>query len=436
MIQIRKQESGQAAVVLALAFVGLLAFSALAIDGGNAYLTRRNAQNAADAASMAGSRELHEILHVLEPADMPADPDALLRQVIVAAAQRNGVPDTNSDSADSTNANIEAWYVDQNGGLYTDDQVGDLDSIPSGAYGIAATAHIPFDTFIAQIIGRDEMKATTSAGSIFTESTGSIRGAIYANATDCDPNTLTLGGSQQRISGGLHSNGDLSISGNTDHPSVYTGTVEYVSNSAVQGAVLVDEDGDPVQPTQVDPAVLPLLFDIEDFAPGGIRAERAGGNYYYFSGGSYSKVRSQDLVARGLLGANNLLKPGLYFADNQFDLSGTMTGWGVTFVTRDSFSLSCSSCVLSKWEDQLLVFAFKGVPGTCNDNAIKISASETTWFGLLYAPYGGVDLSMSDNLGVYGSIVGYTVDLSGSEIEIHYDPQVDPPIAPTVVLIW
>ena len=47
-------ESGQVLVILVLAIVGLLAFAALAIDGGLIYADRRGAQNAADASVLAG----------------------------------------------------------------------------------------------------------------------------------------------------------------------------------------------------------------------------------------------------------------------------------------------------------------------------------------------------------------------------------------------
>ena len=433
----KQHESGQAAVVLALAFVGLLAFSALAIDGGNGYLTRRNAQNAADAASMAGTRELHQILHVLEPWEMPGDPDGFLRQVIVEAAQRNGVPDTNDDPADAVNENVEAWYVNEDGELFTGAPVGNFFVIPPGARGIAATTHIPFDTFIAHIIGRDSMMATTDAGSIFTRQSGSVRSTIYANATTCDPNTLKLTGSQQLIGGGIHSNGDVHINGNNDHPSIYTGTLEYVSTCSVQGAVIVDEDGNPSQPQSVSAAVLPLLFDINEFKPGRTYANLAGEQYYHFSSADYNnKVRCQDLRNLGLLDGD-VLAPGLYYSEVQFDLSCTMTGRGVTFVTEDSFNLSCSHCILTHWHHTPLVFfALKGDPGACNQTAISISAADTEWYGLVYAPYGGVTMSASSNLATWGSIVGYTVDLSGSQIEIHYDPELDPQKPPKVVLIW
>src|SRR3972149_2916821 len=50
----RFSENGQASVLLAIAFIVLLAFTALAIDGGMVYSNRRHAQNASDASSLAG----------------------------------------------------------------------------------------------------------------------------------------------------------------------------------------------------------------------------------------------------------------------------------------------------------------------------------------------------------------------------------------------
>lgn len=53
-----KSENGQSLVIIAIAFVGLIAIAALIIDGGSLYLSRRNAQTAADAAAMAGAHEM------------------------------------------------------------------------------------------------------------------------------------------------------------------------------------------------------------------------------------------------------------------------------------------------------------------------------------------------------------------------------------------
>jgi len=51
----KSQERGQALILIALAAVGLFAFSALAIDGSRVFSDRRNAQNAADTAVLAAA---------------------------------------------------------------------------------------------------------------------------------------------------------------------------------------------------------------------------------------------------------------------------------------------------------------------------------------------------------------------------------------------
>ncbi|NJN44788.1 MAG: hypothetical protein HC806_08780 [Anaerolineae bacterium] len=57
-----KNESGQVLVILVLVIVGLLAFTALAIDGGLLLADRRGAQNAGDAAVLAGGYRLANTL--------------------------------------------------------------------------------------------------------------------------------------------------------------------------------------------------------------------------------------------------------------------------------------------------------------------------------------------------------------------------------------
>ncbi|HEX7235150.1 MAG TPA: pilus assembly protein TadG-related protein, partial [Nitrosospira sp.] len=49
------KENGQALIIIVLAIVGLAGVAGLVIDGGNAFLDRRNAQNAADSAALAAA---------------------------------------------------------------------------------------------------------------------------------------------------------------------------------------------------------------------------------------------------------------------------------------------------------------------------------------------------------------------------------------------
>jgi hypothetical protein len=76
-------ERGQVLVIIALALVGLLAFTALAIDGGMVYSDRRHAQNAADAAALAGA---------LSKANQGTDAEAI-QAALDVAAENNFPPD-------------------------------------------------------------------------------------------------------------------------------------------------------------------------------------------------------------------------------------------------------------------------------------------------------------------------------------------------------
>lgn len=55
VVKHKRSETGQVMVLLTLSFVALIGFTALAIDGGMLFTDRRHAQNAADAASLAGA---------------------------------------------------------------------------------------------------------------------------------------------------------------------------------------------------------------------------------------------------------------------------------------------------------------------------------------------------------------------------------------------
>jgi Flp pilus assembly protein TadG len=80
----RKYERGQALILIALAIVGMIGLVALAIDGGNVFSNRRSAQNAADAAALAGA-----LARVKNPDLPPADLSALAKAAALARATSN-----------------------------------------------------------------------------------------------------------------------------------------------------------------------------------------------------------------------------------------------------------------------------------------------------------------------------------------------------------
>lgn len=127
----RGREDGQSLVVITLAMVALLAMTALTIDGAYAYAQHRRMQNAADLAAVAGARALGLGKSAGE-----------ITQEIGHYAQANGA------------GAFSYHFIDENG-----QQVGG----PESAYGVHVRAERTFPTFLAAIVGIDQM--TTSAES-------------------------------------------------------------------------------------------------------------------------------------------------------------------------------------------------------------------------------------------------------------------------------
>ena len=78
LIKLAKNEDGAALVLVALAMVGLMGFAALVVDVGGMYSAKAKLQNAADAAALAGARELPDVSTAIS--------------TVENYAERNGVP--------------------------------------------------------------------------------------------------------------------------------------------------------------------------------------------------------------------------------------------------------------------------------------------------------------------------------------------------------
>jgi len=88
---VSKYERGQAIILIAFAIVGLIAIVALAIDGGNVFLDRRRAQNAADTAAYAAALARIEAQKVKHPRIL-TEPEiyAILNPAAIDRASSNG----------------------------------------------------------------------------------------------------------------------------------------------------------------------------------------------------------------------------------------------------------------------------------------------------------------------------------------------------------
>jgi hypothetical protein len=150
-------QRGQTVVIVAIAIVVLLAFAGLAIDGGTAYLNRRRMQNAADAAALAGARELAAALCAGTTANAT---DAAVDAAVADYALRNGV-DTAEDAV--------AHYVRFEGEAVVEFSppvaVGS-GAVPNGASGVIVTTTITRPTYFLGLIGQPVGPAQASATAI------------------------------------------------------------------------------------------------------------------------------------------------------------------------------------------------------------------------------------------------------------------------------
>jgi hypothetical protein len=153
-----KKESGQVIIIIAFGLVALLIFAALAVDLGAAYSARRDAQNAADAAAMAGARQI-----VIECNNgAAADEDQVLAQV------------DSLMTVNAPNATYEAYFIDSSGARLFSNQVGNVGYIPcmcgaGRAQGLEVIVHNTTDSFLAGVMGQDTLAADAEARAAYNQ---------------------------------------------------------------------------------------------------------------------------------------------------------------------------------------------------------------------------------------------------------------------------
>jgi hypothetical protein len=157
----RERRAGQVLVIFALGLLALIGGVAFVIDGGNALAQQRSTQNAADAASEAGTVIIAQYLMggssttgvagtcPLSPA--PTDAwDLEVCKAVYGAAANNAVTITS------------AQYVDFKG-----DVLGAVGSgFAANAQGVRTLTSRTFDTYVARAIGLSSFTATTQATAV------------------------------------------------------------------------------------------------------------------------------------------------------------------------------------------------------------------------------------------------------------------------------
>lgn len=231
--------------------------------------------------------------------------------------------------------------------------------------------------------------------------------ALWADNLGGGAPALDWSGSSTQVTGKVHANRDIRLSGSNN---LITGVVEYVISFSDEG------DGNQYPPpVQVSPGIMPVSYNIADYQPGGAAAVAAQqeGRYHYIDGNFE--------VSDG-----NVQLDGLYFVTGQVTLSGSELYGEVTIVAQREIEISGSQQNFTPYSGGLLLFSERSAQ---SGPAIKISGSNSALPGIIYAPFAQIEVSGSTN-SFAGGLYGRTLRLNGSSLTITFDPQYCPPEPP------
>lgn len=434
-------ESGQVIVLVVFLLIGIIAFAALAIDGGNAFFQRRIAQNGADNAAMAAAYYIAE--HLIN--DVPPVENEILSELNLLA-EANGIDDTDGIAGNEVNGNVEAYFTDVRGDrLLGCNRVGTCGGVSASVRGFEVIVHKSVPAFFAQLIGWNTLSAegwgiaVIHYANLFDELPDL---ALYSVGACPDIKAFDGSGSNSEIFGAVHSNDDLYLSGSGYHfHGTSTSSEGYVSSGS-------GNQFPPGSPSGGPPIPNPLAsLTTAMYAPGGARVW--GRVVHDLSSGG--KVDLGRLQAAGLYNAaTRRLATGVYYGgNNEFDLGvGSIRG-EVTIVTENSVKISGSQNDLTPYVDGLLIFSNKRPADPCKDwvidiggsgsfepaishdadgfsNPVLVMQTDHIFRGLIYAPRGQVMTSGSKGT-FRGAIVGQGIKLNGSDELVFYDDDfVDP----------
>ena len=386
--QQNRLESGQSIVLIAFLMIGLIAIMGLSIDGGGLLLLRRDTQNAVDAAIVAAAYA------------RCTDGDVI--HAATEAAARNGYVD-----------GVDGDTVAVNSPPLSGAKAGDSDYVE-----VIITAEK--EKYFIQIVYEGPLEVTTRAvgycydpWSIFREK------AIFAGSDECGF-SVNNSGSGITITGGIHSNDDIALTGSDIN---VKGEVTAAGGINASGSKTTFDPSANNPTSGVDPITdIPLIFDISDFAPGGsIASSIPAADYHTFSGNTTFKDEELE---------------GLYYVTGDVKLNQTTVGLnGVTIVATGDIELVNNvkeQDFISYLSNHLLFFTTATATNCGSSTGIKVSGTENVFDGLIYAPFADITLSGSSHT-ICGALIANTVSTSASDTVINFCDYL-PPDPPVIVM--
>ena len=417
-------ERGQALILIALALIGMLALTALAVDGGNAYSERRRAQNAADAAA------LDAALAKVRGGDLYTEG--------LARADSNHYTDVDpSTGSSSSDVNVEIYNPPISGPYLDNDEY--VQTI------ITATVK----TYFGRVVGITEV--TNKVEAVARAKPSIILPMFNGNAIvglsphDCKAIMYQGNAATTVTGGGIYTNSDCEDSAffnNSGSAQLSTPCLQTVGGIQYKpGAINIDPP--PTPPDTCINRGVPVLPP-PAYPDPQCTHDAAIYNGNRLSAGNWPPAGHHGSTAFPPAGVTEL-DPGTYcLNEGDFDLTGngaTLNGNNVVIVVRTGnvswgggaeIHLSAPNTGPFKG---LLLF----MPET-NHGTISINGNSNSEFtGSILAPSAGITINGTGGVnGFQGQIIGYTVKLSGtSGIKINYDPagNYNAPVHPQIELV-
>lgn len=396
-------------MLVAAIMVGLIGALGLAIDGGGLLFLYRDIQNATDAAIVAATYARCT----------GATSDGVIAAGMSAAAD-NGFD----------NNRVDNWV--------TVDNPPPPGVVPSGVTPdnyVQVTIRASKPSYFIQLVYPGPLEVTNgSVGNCRPAFDPASVGAMFGISQTCN-NTVDWTGSYSSVEGGVHSNNDIHVGA--------SGGGMYVQPPISAVGPVQDPGGympGAVSPVAPRPDPLATHFRVVDFAPGG----------QYTDVGIYHSILStaddSDFKPnRTWQPRNGRVLEGLYYVDGDVSIGNRVQFGpaGITIVATGSIVFNGVDYAIRYYTMGFLLIAGEDT-GNCGANAITVSGSDIGdeiancddigpeyWYGVIYAPRGGVGFSSSD-MRMVGAIVADTINRSGAKFCLKYDPTVLPPIPPQV----
>ena len=407
-----QSQKGQMVVIFALALTALLAFTALAIDGGMIFADRRQSQGSADSASLAGAGAA---ANYMEANGVTYDNFSCTSTKVMTAI-------TNAYNSALNRATVN--------------QLSGMDNDLSDNHGIEVVCvnddakfdkHIDIHTRVTttvstsfvQLFFSGTFRNTVNALTRIHPRTALVYGrAIVSLSDECannDGGVVFDGNNTVHINGGgVFSNSCIKASGSVN-VAVGGGGISRVGDLTVNGGAALSPG--PTQtsvkmPRQIIPTPGCLANAAVDHSGGGT-----------ISPGNYSKIKLTN-------GNTLVLQPGLYCLSGDMDIQGgEINGDGVTiYITGSNNNMLINGGATAHLNAAPLGSAVNGaIVGVLvymqegnTGNASLLGNAGSSFVGAIYVPDGSIDVG-----GTSGVNPTYNTQLIGKFVKVHGNAEIN-----------